>query len=65
MRIRSGNTPLHVDCNPEKGIRAIEYTKLTYFESRATNPPDKLYVEDKEYDIYPGLQVVIPTDVPP
>ena len=63
MRIRSGNTPWHVDCNPKKGIPAIEYTKLFYYESRATNPPDKLYVGDKEYDIRPGLQVIIPTNV--
>lgn len=33
--------------------------KLIYFESRAINPPDKLYVEDKEYIIKPGLQVKI------
>ena len=63
MRIRRGNTPWHVDCNPEKKIRAIKYTKLFYYDSKATNPPDRLYVDNKEYDIYPGLQVIIPTNV--
>jgi hypothetical protein len=41
----------HVDCNPEKCQRAIKYTKLTYYESRANNPPDILYVEKKKYVI--------------
>ena len=63
MRIHRGSTREHIDCNPKKNILAIDYTKITYFESRAINPPDILYVEDKQYEIKPGLQVFIPTSV--
>jgi hypothetical protein len=36
--------------------------KLNYFESNAQNPPDKLILGSKEYEIKPGLEVMIPKD---
>ena len=34
--------------------------KLTYFQSRAINPPDKLILGSNQYDIKPGFQIIIP-----
>jgi YidC/Oxa1 family membrane protein insertase len=42
-----------------KETTATDSFKLTYLESRASNPPDKLVVDDVEYVIRPGLQVRI------
>ena len=63
IRIERGSLREHIDCNPESCKRAIKYTKIRYYESRANNPPDILYVGKKKYIIEKGLEVTIPTGV--
>jgi hypothetical protein len=43
-------------------INNISKIRLTYFQSKALDPPDKLIVNDKNYDIVPGLQITIDKD---
>ena len=33
--------------------------KLTYLQSSSVSPPDKIFIEDKSYNILPGFKVYI------
>ena len=55
---RSGAMRSHIDV-PRVG-EIVGHTVLSYLESRATNPPDVLVIENTEYPIVAGLEITIP-----